>query len=132
DYVPDAVSVYEKRMKVVGIPTRMTFEIFSFIECLHEMGLAPLDFSPQNVLVDKSGKLWFIDFELLHRYDRPLHLRENYVFTGYPFGSEVDGLYRGKLGYNNIWYPVTGVRLESLLSFKRSQAFLDRCEFSLF
>lgn len=85
-------------------------DIVTIIKAFFKKGLALIDFSPSNILIDKTGQLFVCDFEFCQEYEiSPKQLSESYDVVGPP--SEFSGDLPGRsvectCSYKKTWQPI--------------------------
>ncbi|CAN5908285.1 hypothetical protein BH23GEM7_BH23GEM7_19990 [soil metagenome] len=82
-YIEDTLGSSFRQLRFLPLPYAK--HLIRFLEALYEAGYAHMDFSLKNALFDRAGKLWVVDFEFLHRYERrPDSFEESYDVVGPP------------------------------------------------
>jgi hypothetical protein len=100
-------------------PLRTVRQALAAVRSCYDQGYSLIDFSTQNVVVDRKAGLKVIDFEFLHCYEqRPPSFEQAYDFTGIPPDFQGDFPY-GVLGFDLRWRPFVGLDLHSLLHAPR-------------
>ena len=100
------------------LPVRVAREAMAALRFVYEQGYAFVDFAPGNLLVDRTGRVYVIDAEFLHRYETPpATFEESYDIAGVPAGVLADvPKTRGRAtGYERRWRFSTGLTLDELL-----------------
>ncbi len=121
----DALRFSKRQVHLLPMP--VVRRAFAALRRLHDAGYCLLDFTPLNILADRSGAVTFIDLEFLQAYEvgRPA-FAEHYALAGVPasFRGDVPAG-RGKT-YSSEWLPWVGLRLDSLLHESAARQHLRR------
>lgn len=98
------------------LPLSVVKQVMAFIRFLYSQGFTVLDLQPQNIIVDRSGKIKLIDFEHLHRYDhQPAAFEQCFELAGCPPSFDGDLPHDASVSYEAVWQPYVGLTLDSLL-----------------
>lgn len=99
------------------LPLRVADAAIATAREVHALGYALVDFTPANLLVDRAGATYVVDYEFLHRYPSPPPLAESYDLAGPPpgFPGDLPVNPRG-LGWAAAWQPYVGVPLPAMLA----------------
>jgi hypothetical protein len=105
---------------------RQVREIADLLRYLFAQGYDPIDMAPHNLLVQPSGRLTVIDFEFVHRTDRPVEPERSACLNGIPENFEGDWPLMARWcpakskaltdPYGSRWYGHTGLTRESFLN----------------
>lgn len=98
------------------VPIAVARQAIGVLRSLFDRGYAHLDFSFQNVVIDRNNGFKVIDFEFLHRYEeRPATFEQSYDIVGPPVTFRGD-VPRGRpRTYEVMFEPHVGLTLEALL-----------------
>ena len=100
------------------LPLNVVRQAVAFLRLLYDEGYSLIDFTPQNLLVDRISGLKIIDYEFLHKYTpKPASFAQCYDLAGVPDSCPADrpmGSYV-RAPYENRWRWHVGLTLHSLL-----------------
>jgi predicted Ser/Thr protein kinase len=111
-----------------GVPRLMTLkqvrQVSNLLRFLFSRGYDPVDLGPHNLLVDRSGRLYAIDFEFVHRTGAPVDPELSACLSGVRQGYEGEwpakALYSPKRAkcldpWRHRWSGCTGLSIRSFL-----------------
>ncbi len=103
------------------LPLEYAKQLMDILLFFYESGYSLIDFSPQNIIIDRKEGLKVIDFEFLYRYTiLPESFEGSYELSGFPNEFDEDfpisstGTALRKT-YKSHWQPFIGLKLEELL-----------------
>ncbi|MFL6240294.1 MAG: hypothetical protein ACJ735_12465 [Actinomycetes bacterium] len=115
------------------LPLSVVHEAMAVAEYLFAQGVALIDFTPGNLIVTATGRVYVVDFEFLHRYaDPPRGFRDSYDIAGPPPGFPGDlPVNAYGLGYRTAWQPYVGLSFDQLRRLPRWRQHLLRTQHRL-
>ncbi|MBV9575528.1 MAG: protein kinase family protein [Gammaproteobacteria bacterium] len=98
-------------------------KICEVIHQLWELGYAHLDLHPDNFVIDKKGKIYLVDYEFLHKYERkPGSIYNSYDILGHPdplswgLKSKSSATYIDKIWKERVGMPLSELATNQLLN----------------
>ena len=114
-------SCHSKSLPRKLLPLKYAKQLMDVLRFFYESGYSLIDFSPQNIIIDRKEGLKVIDFEFLYRYTTlPESFEGSYELSGFPDKFDEDfpisstGTALRKT-YKSHWQPFIGLKLEELL-----------------
>lgn len=101
------------------LPLKVVRQAFGFLKQVYDRGYSLIDFSPENLLVDRESGLKVIDFEFLYKYDvLPGDFSRCYELAGIPenFSADLPKAYYLHAPYEYLWRWRVGLTYSSLLN----------------
>jgi hypothetical protein len=129
-YVESVLAFDARRPRL--LPLRVADAAVATARYLHDRGYALVDFTPANLLVDREGRTYVVDYEFLHAYAERPPFAASYDLAGPPpdFAGDLPVSPRG-LGWAAAWQPYVGVPLDAMLTRPAWRRHLVRTRYRL-